>query len=120
MSCFYSVVSVVLYAIFSSYFAGVMVRLMLTLTPIVCVCAAIAFSKAFEIYLKDDTPKTATKPLDEAQENKADNKYYDKVRLRNSSSGLNNCNTTLKFNQNNIGRIKLYLKWFIGHINIDI
>ncbi|XP_053408984.1 dolichyl-diphosphooligosaccharide--protein glycosyltransferase subunit STT3B-like [Mercenaria mercenaria] len=72
-------VFVVLYAIFSSYFAGVMVRLMLTLTPIVCVCAAIAFSKAFEIYLKDDTPKTASKPLDDSQENKADNKYYDKV-----------------------------------------
>jgi hypothetical protein len=28
--------SVILYAIFASYFAGVMVRLMLTLTPIVC------------------------------------------------------------------------------------
>ncbi|XP_060560067.1 dolichyl-diphosphooligosaccharide--protein glycosyltransferase subunit STT3B-like [Ruditapes philippinarum] len=72
-------VFVVLYAIFSSYFAGVMVRLMLTLTPIVCVCAAIAFSKAFEIYLKDDTPKTTSKPIDDQHENKADNKYYDKV-----------------------------------------
>lgn len=72
-------VSVVLYAIFASYFAGVMVRLMLTLTPIVCVAAAIAFSKAFEIYLKDDTPKSSSKPSLDVQESKPDSKYYDKV-----------------------------------------
>ena len=70
---------VVLYAIFASYFAGVMVRLMLTLTPIVCVAAAIAFSKAFEIYLKDDTPKSNSKPALDTTESKADSKYYDKV-----------------------------------------
>ena len=34
------------------YFAGVMVRLMLTLTPVVCVLSGIAFSKLFEVYLK--------------------------------------------------------------------
>jgi dolichyl-diphosphooligosaccharide--protein glycosyltransferase len=33
----------------ASYFAGVMVRLMLTLTPVVCVLAAIAFSAMVEI-----------------------------------------------------------------------
>lgn len=38
-------VFVILYAVTGVYFAGVMVRLMLTLTPIVVVCAAIAFSK---------------------------------------------------------------------------
>ncbi|WAR04459.1 STT3B-like protein [Mya arenaria] len=69
---------VVLYAVFASYFAGVMVRLMLTLTPIVCVAAAIAFSRMFEIYLKDDTPKTEKKTPQETQENKPDSKYYDK------------------------------------------
>jgi len=31
-----------------------MVRLMLTLTPCVCILAAIAFSRIFELYLKDD------------------------------------------------------------------
>ena len=36
---------VVLYAIFASYFAGIMVRLILTLTPVVCILAAIALSK---------------------------------------------------------------------------
>ena len=43
-----------LYASSAIYFAGVMVRLMLTLTPVVCVFAAIAFSHTFENYLKDD------------------------------------------------------------------
>ena len=70
----------ILYAIFASYFAGVMVRLMLTLTPIVCVLAAIAFSKIFEIYLKDDNPKPASKTSsEETQNNKGDKMLYDKV-----------------------------------------
>lgn len=73
-------IPVVLYAIFASYFAGVMVRLMLTLTPIVCVLAAIAFSKTFEAYLKDETPKSSTKESGESVENKNE-KLYDKVIL---------------------------------------
>ena len=44
-------VFIILYAVSAVYFAGVMVRLMLTLTPCVCVLAAIAFSKLFELYL---------------------------------------------------------------------
>ena len=48
--------SQILYAITASYFAGVMVRLMLTLTPIVCVAAAIAVSRLLEIYLADAGP----------------------------------------------------------------
>merc|ERR1712032_1237108 len=47
-------VFIILYAISAVYFAGVMVRLMLTLTPCVCILAAIAFSKLFSIYLKED------------------------------------------------------------------
>merc|ERR1719384_1844059 len=38
-------VFLVLYAVFGSYFSGVMVRLMLTLTPCVCMTAGIAFSE---------------------------------------------------------------------------
>jgi dolichyl-diphosphooligosaccharide---protein glycosyltransferase len=38
-------VFIVLYAVFASYFAGIMVRLILTLTPVVCVLSAIAISK---------------------------------------------------------------------------
>ncbi|KAG0246062.1 oligosaccharyl transferase STT3 subunit [Mortierella sp. GBAus27b] len=45
-------VFVILYSVFASYFAGVMVRLMLTLTPIVCVTAAIAYSTLLDTYLE--------------------------------------------------------------------
>ncbi|ODV59643.1 dolichyl-diphosphooligosaccharide--protein glycosyltransferase subunit STT3 [Ascoidea rubescens DSM 1968] len=44
-------VFVIIYGVLCSYFAGVMVRLMLTLTPIVCVSAAIALSKLFDVYM---------------------------------------------------------------------
>jgi len=46
---------VVLYALSAVYFAGVMVRLMLTLTPAVCILGGIAFSKIFENYLKEES-----------------------------------------------------------------
>ncbi|ODV71883.1 dolichyl-diphosphooligosaccharide--protein glycosyltransferase subunit STT3 [Cyberlindnera jadinii NRRL Y-1542] len=42
---------VIAYSVLCSYFAGVMVRLMLTLTPIICVSAAVAVSKLFDVYL---------------------------------------------------------------------
>ncbi|KAI9024021.1 oligosaccharyl transferase stt3 subunit [Hyaloraphidium curvatum] len=45
-------VFVIVYAVTASYFSGVMVRLMLTLTPIVCVASAIAVSEVLETYLK--------------------------------------------------------------------
>ena len=60
------------------YFAGVMVRLMLTLTPVVCVLAAIAFSKVFSIYLKDDN-RNETSEEDEEDNKEKNDKYYDKV-----------------------------------------
>lgn len=44
--------AVVLYAVSAVYFAGVMVRLMLTLTPIVCILAAIALSHSMDNYMK--------------------------------------------------------------------
>lgn len=49
-------VFVIIYAVFASYFAGVMVRLMLTLTPVVCIAAAFALSKILDIYLVADLP----------------------------------------------------------------
>ena len=42
---------IIIYATLASYFAGVMVRLMLTLTPIVCVAAAMALSTLLDAYL---------------------------------------------------------------------
>lgn len=44
-------VFVIIYSVLASYFAGVMVRLMLTLTPIVCVAAAVALSTIIDTYV---------------------------------------------------------------------
>ncbi|CEP10613.1 hypothetical protein [Parasitella parasitica] len=44
-------VFVIVYSIFASYFAGVMVRLMLTLTPVVCICGGMAISTLLDTYL---------------------------------------------------------------------
>lgn len=49
-------VFIVIYAVLASYFAGVMVRLMLTLTPIVCVAAAMAISQILDTYLVIASP----------------------------------------------------------------
>ncbi|KAH8194014.1 hypothetical protein TruAng_011817 [Truncatella angustata] len=61
-------VFVVVYAAFGSYFAGVMVRLMLTLTPIVCVAAAMAVSQLLDTYLVTKSPE----PVEQASEDAAD------------------------------------------------
>jgi len=47
---------VIIYAVVSSYFAGVMVRLMLTLTPVVCVAAAVALSSLLDTYIDPQLP----------------------------------------------------------------
>ncbi|KAF6236493.1 hypothetical protein HO173_005274 [Letharia columbiana] len=49
-------VFVVIYAVLASYFAGVMVRLMLTLTPVVCIAAALALSSILDTYLVAENP----------------------------------------------------------------
>ncbi|MCJ1237050.1 oligosaccharyl transferase stt3 subunit [Varicellaria rhodocarpa] len=49
-------VFVIIYAVLASYFAGVMVRLMLTLTPVVCVAAALVLSSILDTYLSVETP----------------------------------------------------------------
>lgn len=72
---------VALYAISAVYFAGVMVRLMLTLTPVVCMLSAIAFSSVFEHYLGDDTKKENPPAEDSSDEDDKRNSgnLYDKV-----------------------------------------
>lgn len=65
-------IPVALYAITASYFAGVMVRLILTLAPVVCVLSAIAFSECFSFCLvQDDETKPTRKKL--SNSNNADN-----------------------------------------------
>jgi len=53
-------VFVVIYAVLASYFAGVMVRLMLTLTPVVCVAAAMAISSIMDSFLATSPSEPST------------------------------------------------------------
>ncbi|KAJ5577843.1 uncharacterized protein N7459_006807 [Penicillium hispanicum] len=63
-------VFVIIYSVLASYFAGVMVRLMLTLTPIVCVAAALALSGILDSFLVLAKPT----PESQAKANAADSK----------------------------------------------
>lgn len=67
-------VFVIIYAVFAAYFSGVMVRLMLVLTPVVCVSSAIAISKLLEAYLD---PKLEIEEVQEAVPKKAKKKAAD-------------------------------------------
>lgn len=70
-------VFVVLYAISAVYFAGVMVRLMLTLTPVVCILAGVGFSGLLEVFLKEDQPAIAKEEAE--PEEPTEKKLYDKA-----------------------------------------
>ncbi|XP_033100577.1 dolichyl-diphosphooligosaccharide--protein glycosyltransferase subunit STT3B-like [Anneissia japonica] len=75
-------VFIVLYAISAVYFAGVMVRLMLTLTPVVCILSSIAISKLLSEYLLDETPdrkRSVSESEDDEEEIKRREKLYDKA-----------------------------------------
>ncbi|RXN35047.1 dolichyl-diphosphooligosaccharide-- glycosyltransferase subunit STT3B [Labeo rohita] len=74
-------VFVVLYGISAVYFAGVMVRLMLTLTPVVCVLSAVCFSSVFERYLGDEFKQDDPPAEDAADEDDRRNSgsLYDKA-----------------------------------------
>ncbi|XP_070155940.1 STT3, subunit of the oligosaccharyltransferase complex, homolog B isoform X3 [Polyergus mexicanus] len=63
-------VFVILYAISAVYFAGVMVRLMLTLTPVVCMLAGVAISRLVELYLKEEDrdDRNGTESNEESEE----------------------------------------------------
>lgn len=71
----------ILYALSAVYFAGVMVRLMLTLTPVVCILSGVAFSGLLELFLReDDTPRN--EDSDEEDQSPPNNRrLYDKVNL---------------------------------------
>lgn len=72
-------VFVILYAISAVYFAGVMVRLMLTLTPVVCILSGIAFSGLLDVFLREDNlPEKSQK--EEVEEPSTEKKQlYDRV-----------------------------------------
>ncbi|EPS25981.1 Dolichyl-diphosphooligosaccharide--protein glycosyltransferase subunit stt3 [Penicillium oxalicum] len=64
-------VFVIIYAVLASYFAGVMVRLMLTLTPIVCVAAALALSSILDSFLTMGRPSADAKAKASAEDLKS-------------------------------------------------
>uniref|UniRef100_A0A915M3E7 dolichyl-diphosphooligosaccharide--protein glycotransferase n=2 Tax=Meloidogyne incognita group TaxID=654580 RepID=A0A915M3E7_MELJA len=73
---------VILYAVTAVYFAGVMVRLMLTLTPVVCVLSGIAFSCIFEKYMLEDVEQKKAgegKDLKDGMGDSSDRRLYDKA-----------------------------------------
>uniref|UniRef100_A0A914W2M4 dolichyl-diphosphooligosaccharide--protein glycotransferase n=1 Tax=Plectus sambesii TaxID=2011161 RepID=A0A914W2M4_9BILA len=65
-------VFIILYAVTAVYFAGVMVRLMLTLAPVVCVLSGIAFSYTYERYLYDEGEAKETPTAVEGKRSKKD------------------------------------------------
>lgn len=69
-------VFVIIYSVLGAYFAGVMVRLMLTLTPVICVAAAIALSKLFDTYMNVvELFDTTDLEVEESSEKKSDKKH---------------------------------------------
>lgn len=70
---------VILYAISAVYFAGVMVRLMLTLTPVVCILSGVAFSGLLDVFLREDnlSEKSQKEEIDEQPTEKK--QLYDRV-----------------------------------------
>lgn len=70
------IISVALYALSAVYFAGVMVRLMLTLTPVVCVLAGIAFSILLDLALREDEMPEQSPDSEESKS------LYDKVSFK--------------------------------------
>ncbi|KAG8199845.1 hypothetical protein JTE90_015843 [Oedothorax gibbosus] len=99
-------VFIILYAITAVYFAGVMVRLMLTLTPVVCVLSAIAFSQVVELYLQDDecpqkylTPSDSDSEESDGTDKKGNKNLYDKAgKIRKIKTDLSRDNHGLGAN----------------------
>lgn len=110
---------VALYAISAVYFAGVMVRLMLTLTPVVCMLSAVAFSSVFEHYMGDDTKREKPPAEDSSDEDDKRNSgnLYDKV----STESLSFYMFIRKYSKHSEGDNWKYksqhslLRWFVTH-----
>lgn len=109
-------VFVVVYAILASYFSGVMVRLMLTLTPIVCVAAALALSNILDTYLtfkSPEEPATAATVTDGAS-NGAIKKAAKQEELRSMRQPLVGIYTSFS-KISVVGAMTTYLLIFVLH-----
>lgn len=84
-------VFIIVYSILGSYFAGVMVRLMLTLTPIICVTGAIAISCIFDVYddfsENDSGNSSAKRSIEKTSEKEtaSDNKKVDILEAKDTT-----------------------------------
>ncbi|CAK7212064.1 oligosaccharyl transferase stt3 subunit [Sporothrix bragantina] len=104
-------VFIVVYALFGSYFAGVMVRLMLTLTPVVCVAAAITVSSLLDGYLVAKSPD----PVDVAAvEEGAEHKKPAKGGLKSTSRPVVGIYSFLSKSVVT-GCVVIYLVMFVAH-----
>lgn len=114
-------VFVIIYGIMASYFAGVMVRLMLTLTPVVCVAAAIALSNIFDNYLtlhRPDAEKVAAEIAAEEKKAAEEPKKTEKKEDANVLNAVKNpeigiFSTTSKVTV--VGMFAIYLFLFVLH-----
>lgn len=105
-------VFVVVYALFGSYFAGVMVRLMLTLTPIVCVAAAMAASQILDNFLLAKSPEP--REAEEDAGDKASKKSTASAGLRSSAKpvvGIYKISSKFAI----VAAMTLYLVIFVAH-----
>jgi dolichyl-diphosphooligosaccharide--protein glycosyltransferase len=99
-------VFIVLFAAAATYFAGVMIRLILTLTPVVCVAAAIAVSNVLDVYLKT-APASATNSVTSTQTVDVDKKST--ATTSTDESGKRSRSSSLP-SQNNASEKKDYLR----------
>ena len=108
-------VFVVIYAVLASYFSGVMVRLMLTLTPVVCVAAALVLSSILDIYLQIDSPieEANTNNSAESDKGKGSNSLLTDS-LRSTRSPVVGIYSTMS-KVSTIGMTTLYLLLFVLH-----
>ncbi|MCJ1483716.1 oligosaccharyl transferase stt3 subunit [Schaereria dolodes] len=105
-------VFVVIYAVLASYFAGVMVRLMLTLTPVVCVAAALALSNILDTYLTIDTPSKEVHANGSALGDNAKTTVQDSLRsTRNPVVGIYSMLSKVSI----VGTVTTYLLLFVLH-----
>lgn len=77
----------IVYAVLGSYFAGVMVRLMLTLTPCVCVAAAIALSTILDNYLSAKNPEPVEDAVEVVDSASKKDKAANKAKVSGMSKG---------------------------------
>ena len=108
-------VFVVIYAVLSSYFAGVMVRLMLTITPVVCVAAAIALSSILDTFLVAESPPTEPRTSESADGDKVKGPTgtsQDSLRsTRNPVVGIYSTISKISV----VGMVTMYLMLFVMH-----